>query len=102
MEIHRGVQPVEKRGAGLSQHHVSVLEMEEKGKNVREVRRIPPPICQLFQIHAREFQRDPLCYPSQASVSCITHSMLFLRIGKDALYALLAQSIKAFAISGLP
>lgn len=52
-----------------------------------------PPIRQLFEVHGSELKPDPVCHLGQASVCRIAHPMLFLCIGKYALYHPTSQGI---------
>ena len=56
---------------------------------------LPPlPTGQLFQIHGSKLKIHPVCYLDQASVLCITHSVFFFCVRKDAFNRLFPLVVK--------
>lgn len=49
---------------------------------------------QLFQIHGSKLKLHPVCHLGQASVLCITHSVLFFGVRKDAFNSLFPLLVK--------
>ena len=60
------------------------------------------PSGQLFEVHGSKLKSHPFGDLGQASVKCITHTMLFFGIGKDPLNGFLAFGIKIFVFRGVP
>ena len=61
----------------------------------------PTPLSQLFQIHGSKFKPDPSGDGGQASVVCITHGVLLLRIREDPFNGLFSLCVNLFAQVGL-
>lgn len=58
----------------------------------------PQPICKLFQIHGSKFKLHPVRNLGQASVLCITHSVFFFGVCKDAFNGLFPLPVKALVL----
>ena len=66
---------------------------EEVSQKSEQVRSIPLPDCQLFQIHDNIFRPHPGGYPGQTSVVCISYGVLLFCIGKHTLNRFFSHGI---------
>ena len=55
-----------------------------------------------LQIHGSKFKIHPVCCLSQASVLCVAHTVLCLRIGKHTLNLLFSQPVQLFVPHHVP
>ena len=97
-------QLVEKPGCTLRSNRVSGIFAEESVENQEMVLVVPPPCCQLFQVHGSKLKLHPVCHLCEASVLCITHCVFFFCICKNTFNRLFAFSVKLLArwrISGV-
>ena len=77
------LQHVEKPGCTLRSNRVFGIFAEESVENQEMVLVVPPPCCQLFQVHGSKLKLHPVCHLCEASVLCITHCVFFFCICKD-------------------
>ena len=54
----------------------------------------PFPDSQFIQIYSSKFKLDSVCHMSQTSIPCVTHTVLFLRIGKYTLNLLFLPRVQ--------
>ena len=75
------------------------FKKEENGSEKRiDKTLLPLPGCQLFQIHGSKLKLHPVRHLGQASVLCITHSVLFFGVCKDAFNRLFTPPVKALVL----
>ena len=63
------LQLVEKPGCTLRSNRVFGIFAEESVENQEMVLVVPPPCCQLFQVHGSKLKLHPVCHLCEASVS---------------------------------
>ena len=59
---------------------------------------LPLPTGQLFQVRGSKLKLHPVCHLSWASVLCITHSVFFFGVRKDAFNGLFTLLVKILAL----
>ena len=75
------------------------FKKEENGSEKRiDKTLLPLPGGQLFQIHGSKLKLHPVGNLSQASVLCITHSVFFFGVCKDAFNRLFTPPVKALVL----
>ena len=75
------------------------FKKEENGSEKRiDKTLLPLPGGQLFQIHGSKLKLHPVRHLGQASVLCITHSVLFFSICKDTFNGLFPLPLKALVL----
>ncbi len=75
------------------------FKKEENGSEKRiDKTLLPLPGCQFFQIHGSKLKLHPVRHLSQASVLCITHSVFFFGVCKDAFNGLFTPPVKALVL----
>ena len=60
------------------------------------------PSCQLFEVHGSKLKPHPIGNLGQATVICVTHSMLFFRIGKNPFNGFFTFGVKVLVFRGIP
>ena len=73
---------------------------KQQGREARRLFCFPPG--QLFEVHGSKLQPHPFGDLGQTSIKCITHTMLFLGVGKDPLNGFFAFGVKVPILGGIP
>ena len=93
-----GISLSKNRSHSSSYSRISFKKEENGSKKRIDKTLLPLPGCQFFQIHGSKLKLHPVRHLSQASVLCITHSVFFFGVCKDAFNGLFPLPVKALVL----